>query len=142
MIAVAILVGLMVFYVMERHAKHLLTNNLQSVLQNNVELVKTEFRQGYEKGLTVATRPFLIDQLQRANTHDDKAATMQALDRGAQSFLATGLSAVALFSKDGQELARAGAFVQQPALTAPIHVAEHVQLLFKDTFFCGRISIS
>lgn len=135
LIAVAILVGLMVFYVMERHAKHLLTNNLQSVLQNNVELVKTEFRQGYEKGLTVATRPFLIDQLQRANTHDDKAATMQALDRGAQSFLATGLSAVALFSKDGQELARAGAFVQQPALTAPIHVAEHVQLLFKDTFF-------
>ena len=118
LVMVALFVGVMVFYVMERHAKHLLSNNLQSALQNNVELAKAEIRQGHDRGMTVATRPFLIDQLQRANTHDGDAATLQALARGAQSFLATGLMAVALFNKDGQELARAGDFVQQPALKA------------------------
>jgi len=135
LVTVALFVGVMVFYIMERHAKHLLSSNLQSSLQNNVELAKSEIRQGYERGMTVATRPFLTDQLQRVNTHDGGGATLQALNRGAQSFLATGLSAVALFSKDGQEVARAGSFVQQPALATPINFAEHVQLLFKDQFF-------
>jgi diguanylate cyclase (GGDEF)-like protein/PAS domain S-box-containing protein len=135
LVMVAFFVGVMVFYVMEHHAKHLLSNNLQSSLQNNVELAKAEIRQGHDRSMTVATRPFLIDQLQRANTHDGDAAALQALARGAQSFIATGLTAVALFSKDGQELARAGNFVQQPALETPINSAEHVQLLFKDKFF-------
>ena len=135
LVVVAIFVGVMVFYIMERHAKHLLRSSLQSSLQNNVELAKAEIRQGFERGMTVATRPFLIDQLQRVNTHDGGDSTLQALNRGAQSFIATGLSAVALFSKDGQEVARAGDFVQQPALTTPINFSEHVQLLFKDKFF-------
>ncbi len=132
---VAIFVGVMVFYIMERHAKHLLSSSIQSSLQNNVELAKSEIRHGFERGMMVATRPFLIDQLQRFNTHDGGGATLQALDRGAQSFLATGLSAIALFSKDGQEVAQAGAFVQQPALATPVNFAENVQLLFKDKFF-------
>ena len=135
LVVVAIFVGVMVFYIMERHAKHLLRSSLQSSLQNNVELAKAEIRQGFERGMTVATRPFLIDQLQRVNTHDGGDSTLQALNRGAQSFIATGLSAVALFSKDGQEVARAGDFVQRPALTTPINFSEHVQLLFKDKFF-------
>lgn len=141
LVTVAIFVGVMVFYIMERHAKHLLSSTLQASLQNSVELAESEIRQGYEKGMTVAARPFLIDQLQRVNIHDGGDAPLHALSRGAQSFLATGLSAVTLFSKDGQEVARAGSFVQQPALTTPINFAGHARILFKDKFFL-RIDVN
>jgi diguanylate cyclase (GGDEF)-like protein/PAS domain S-box-containing protein len=141
LVTVAIFVGAMVFYIMERHAEHLLSSSLQASLQNNVELAESEIRQGYAKGMTVATRPFLIDQLQRVNKHHGDDATLQTLNRGAQSFLATGLSAVTLYSKDGQEVARAGDFVQQPALTTPINFAGHARLLFKDKFFL-RIDVN
>lgn len=135
LVVVAILVSAMVFYIMKRHAEHLLSSSLQSSLQNQVDLAKSEIRRGFERGMMVATRPFLIDQLQRVDTHDGDGAILDALNKGVQSFLSTGLSAIALFDKDGQELARAGAFVQQPALTVPINFAGHAQLLFKDKFF-------
>ncbi|HUW27229.1 MAG TPA: EAL domain-containing protein [Sulfuriferula sp.] len=135
LIVVAILVGVMVFYVMGQHAEHLLRSSLQSSLQNRVDLAKSEIRQGYERGMTVATRPFLINQLQRVNMHDGDGATLEALNKAAQSFLTTGLSAIALFDKGGKELARAGDFVQQSALTVPINFPGHVHLLFTDKFF-------
>lgn len=135
LIVVAILVGVMVFYVMGHHAEHLLRSSLQSSLQNRVALAKSEIRQGFQKGMTVATRPFLIDQVQRMATHDGDDATLEALNKAAQSFLSTGLSAIALFDKDGKELARAGDFVQQSALTVPINFSGHARLLFTDKFF-------
>ena len=133
LIVVAFLVGVLVFYVMERHGERLLGSSFQSSLQNYVELAKSEIRQGFEKSMTVTTRPLLIDQLQRVDTHD--GVNLDALNRVAQSLHAAGLSAVALFDKDGHELARAGAFVQQPALTVPIHFVTRAQLLFKEQFF-------
>ncbi|MHB1174680.1 MAG: putative bifunctional diguanylate cyclase/phosphodiesterase [Sulfuriferula sp.] len=135
MIVVAILAGAMVFYVMERHAENLLRSSLQSSLQGHVALATSEIRRSFQKGMTVATRPFLMDQLQHVDMHDGDGTALGALNRGAQSFLATGLSAVALFARDGQELAHAGSFTQQPVLTVPINLPGHVQLLFKDRFF-------
>ncbi len=135
LVVVAILVGVIVFYVMQRHAEQLLSDSLQSSLQNRVDLTNAEIQQGFQRGMTVATRPFLIDQIQRVGTHEGNGATLDALDRGAKSFLSTGLSAIALFDKDGQQLARAGNFVQKPALTVPINLPGHVHLLFKNQFF-------
>jgi len=135
LVVVAIFVSVMVFYIMQRHAESLLSSILQSTQQNYVALAKSEIKQGFQKGMTVATRPFLIDQIQRMDMDEGDSATRYALNRGAQSFLATGISAVALFDKDGRELAHAGFFVQQPALTVPINFSGHAQLLFKDKFF-------
>jgi len=135
LVTVAILVGVMVFYIMQRHAERLLSDSLQASLQNRVDLANSEIQQGFQRGMTVATRPFLIDQLQRVDTHDGDGASLNALDRGAKSFLSTGLSAIALFDKDGQQLAQAGNFVQQSVLTVPVNLPGHVYLLFKGKFF-------
>ena len=135
LVVVAILAGVMVFYIMARHAEHLLSNSLQSSLQNHVALAKSETRRGFENGMTVATRPLLIDQLQRMDMHEGDGATLDSLNRAAQSLHATGLSAVALIDNNGQVLARAGDFVRQPELTVPINLSGHAQLLFKDKFF-------
>ena len=135
LIVVVILVGVSIFYIMARHAERLLSSNLQSSLSNNLNLTGLEIREGFARGLTVATRPFLIDQLERVNTQEGDDTTRTALKRGAESFLSTGLSAVALYDKNGQEVARAGIFKQQSTLTVPIHFAAgQAQLLFKDKY--------
>jgi len=135
LVVVAILVGVMVFYIMERHAEHLLSTHLQTSLKNRVDLAKSEIRRGFENGMTVVTRPLLIDQLQRIDNHTSDSATLDALQRVARSLHATGLSAVALFDNHGQERASAGDFIRRPALAVPINLAAHAQLLFKDGFF-------
>jgi len=135
LVTVTILVGLAVFYVMQRNAQILLSNSLQLAQKDNVALVQSEIRQAFQKGMTVATRPFLISQMQLMNTHTNNSSTLDRLNQGAQSFLATGLSAVALLNENGRMLANAGTFVQQPVLTVPINLNRHTQLMFKDKFF-------
>jgi diguanylate cyclase (GGDEF)-like protein/PAS domain S-box-containing protein len=135
LIAVTTLAGVAVFYIMQRNAHILLRNSLQMAEKNNVALAESEIRQGFQKGMTVATRPFLINQVQRMNAHTNDDTTLKTLDRGVHSFLAIGLSAVALFNQDGRRLAHAGIFVQQPILSVPVNLGEHTQLMFKDEFF-------
>ncbi|HUW76299.1 MAG TPA: diguanylate cyclase [Gallionella sp.] len=135
LVTVTILVGLAVFYVMQRNAQILLSNSLQLAQKDNVALVQSEIKQAFQKGMTVATRPFLISQMQLMNTHTNNSSTLDRLNQGAQSFLATGLSAVALLNENGRMLANAGTFVQQPVLKVPINLSGHTQLMFKDKFF-------
>lgn len=135
LITVTILVGMAVFYVMQRNAQTLLSHSLQLAEKNNSTLAESEIRQGFQKGMTVATRPFLINQVLRMNRHTNDDATLDTLRRGTHSFLATGLSAIALLNKDGRMLAHAGTFVQQPILSISINLNGHTQLMFKDKFF-------
>ncbi len=135
LVVVTILVGMMVFYIMQRHAENLLRNSLQASLQNQVALAKSEMLRGFERGITVSTRPLLINQAHLAITHPEDSKAGEVLNKVVKSFLQTGLSAIALLDKDGKEVAHAGAFVQQPTLIVPINLAGHTQLLFKDKFF-------
>ncbi|MEO7600841.1 MAG: EAL domain-containing protein [Gammaproteobacteria bacterium] len=48
----------------------------------------------------------------------------------AHPFLQSGLSALALYDKNGQELARAGVFTQQPELAVPLNLPGRVQLMW------------
>lgn len=139
LIVVAILVGVMVFYVMERHTENLLRQNLQISLQNHVDIAQSEIRGGFEKGLTVATRPLLINQIEYANTHSGDNATLPVLTKAAQSFLSTGLTAISFFDAEGKEVAHAGAFLQKSALSVPVNTAGHTQILFSTQFFCARM---
>ena len=106
--------GSIVFLLMERHAEGLLRKNLLSSLQNKVKTVESEIRQRRAAAVTVATRPFLIDQVQRASAPGGGDEALRMLERGARSFLSSGLSAIALYGTDGHELAHAGAFAQRP----------------------------
>lgn len=130
LIMVALFTGMVVFYVMQRHAEQLLSNSLQSSLQNREELATSEIQRGIEKISIIATRPLLIEQLQLANHRQNITAVRTTLARTAQSFLSTGLSAVALYDKNGEELSRAGHFAQHYDLGVPLQTPSgHVQLL-------------
>jgi PAS domain S-box-containing protein len=130
LIVVALLVGVTVFVVMARHAEELLSNSFQLSLQNRVQLIQTEIGAGVDKAMLIATRPVLIDQVQRVNTGADEGTARITLNTAIQAFLPTGLSAIALLDKDGRELARAGSFTQKSELTVPLHVPGLVQLMW------------
>ena len=129
LIIVTLLVGVAVFIVMERHAEALLSKSLQSSLQSRVQQTETEIRAGFDKTVLISTRPLLIEQLQLVNTQAD-ATARKKLGAGARSFLQTGFTAIALYGRDGQELARAGIFTQHPELTVPLNFPGQVQLMW------------
>ncbi|MDP3707277.1 MAG: PAS domain S-box protein [Polaromonas sp.] len=53
-----------------------------------------------------------------------------ALHTAVQSFLSTGLTAIALLDKDGRELAHAGSFAQKSALSVPLGLPGRVHLIW------------
>lgn len=134
LIVVAVLAGVMVFYIMQRHAQSLISNSLQSSLYNHTQLVRSEIRRGADIATSIASRPLLIDQLQRVNRRADDPEAADALTRGAQSFLLRGVSAVALFGENGRAVARAGSFAHQPGLAAPLNFPGRPRLLWKNGF--------
>ena len=135
LIVVTVLVGMAVFYIMQRHAENLLRHSLQTSLQNQVALTKSEIQRGFERNATVATRPLLINQTQLAIAQPGDPAARTVLNKVIKSFMQTGLSAIALLDNNGNEVAHAGTFIQQPALAVPLGLTENTQLLFKEKFF-------
>ena len=135
LIATAVSAGALVFYVMKNHAENLLRNSLQSSLENHVVLARTELRQGFEKSTMVATRPFIIQQIRLVDSPGHYDAAAAALQKAAQSFISTGLSAIALLDRHGREIVRAGHFLRQPELEVPLHFPVDTQLVYKGQFF-------
>ena len=82
LIAVTVLVGAMVFYIMQRHAENLLRSSLQSSLQNRVERIQSEIQGGFDRITTIVNRPFMLTQLQRINGRaDDDGVAKDALNQ-------------------------------------------------------------
>ncbi len=135
LIGTTVSAGVMVFEVMKNHAENLLRHNLQSSLENHVVLARAELRQGFEKSTMVATRPFIIQQIRLADSPNHHDAAVAALEKGAQSFVSTGFSAIALFDRSGQEIVRAGHFLRRPELEVPLHFPDQTQLAYKGQFF-------
>ena len=130
LIAVTLLVGVTVFIVMQHHAEALLSKSLQLSLQSRVQLTQTEIQAGFDRAVLISTRPLLIDQLQLVGARADGPAARNKLDMAARSFLQNGLTAIALYGEDGQELLRAGVFAQQPELAVSLNFPGQVQLLW------------
>jgi signal transduction histidine kinase len=127
---VTLLAGVTVFMLMQRHAEQLLDKSLQSSLQNRVRSAEAEIRASFAGMTLAATRPRFIDLVQRLNTDAGDVAARSIIKEVALSFLPAGLNAIAVFGKDGRELARAGTFAQTPALAVPLHLPGRVQLLW------------
>ncbi|HQS31998.1 PAS domain S-box protein [Polaromonas sp.] len=130
LLVLTVLVGTAVFIIMARHAEELLSKSLQMSLENRAQLVQSEIGAGLDKTMVVATRPLLLDQMQRLTAGADDAAARVVLNKAVQSFLSTGLTAIALFDKDGREVTRAGTFANRAALTVPLKLPGPAQLLW------------
>lgn len=125
---VILISGFVVFRIMQRQGETVLGRELQLTLQSRAHLFETEIDSGARRGLTIVTRPFLIQQLNMLNQDPrDRKATV-ALRRGMQSFLKTGFSALAIETRRRHIVASAGTFVGTPALALPLAGYGDVQL--------------
>ena len=130
LIIVTLLAGVTVFIVMQRHAEALLSKSLQLSLQSRIQLTRAEIGAGFDKTTIVSTRPLLIDQLQFVDARADDTAARHKLNMVARTFVNNGITAIAFYSKDEQELTRAGVFTQQPKLAVPLKLPGRVQLIW------------
>lgn len=135
LIGVVILVGVMVFYIMARHAERLLDTSLQSALQNHVRLTHAEIMSGIEKIESLGNRPFMADQLQRLNEPETKTSALDALNNiVVPSILKTPITGIVLYDKKAREVARGGVFTQRPDLTVALNLPGQPRLMWKNGF--------
>ncbi|WP_197495972.1 diguanylate cyclase domain-containing protein [Acidihalobacter yilgarnensis] len=120
---------------MKNNAENQLVTGLRSSLENIVVLEEATIKHGFEKTMTIATRPFLIKQIEVLNAQPGNATAQIALQKGVNSFLLTGPSAITLYDKMGHEVAHAGRFVRSPEVMVPIRVPGHAQLLYRNGYF-------
>ena len=143
LVAVVIMVGVMVFFVMARHTERLLSTSLQSSLQNHVDLILSEIEGGADLIDALTNRPFMLEQLEILNERANDAEALASLkDILVPAILKTGISGVALYDKHGKEVVRGGEFVRSQ-LSVPLNLPNRPRLAWKNGYVLqSRINIS
>lgn len=141
MTVIALLTSVVVFAVMERHVKLVLTDSLQETLSNSIEAGETEIQIASAKTASLATTSLLIDLLQLVNADIESASVRQTFNTIVQGFVGIGhTTAAALYANDGRELARAGVFAQPPELTMTLNnLAGSAQLIWDEQLFLRTV---
>jgi len=134
LISVVILVGVIVFYVMARHAERLLSSSLQSSLQNHANLIESQINGGLDGIEALANRPFMVEQLARISEQSNDAQAVSALETMVvPAILKTGVSAIAMYRPDGSEIIRAGKFAQ-PKLSVAVNLPHQTRLMWQNGY--------
>lgn len=130
LVVLTIMTGLAVYGMMMRQSKSILGKSLETSLQTKVYLFEKQINEGITSTNVIATRPFLIENLQliASNPQDEKAHT--ALQRAANSFLINEITGISFSDAQGNEVVRAGQFSQNPKLNIPMNAVYPVYLLW------------
>jgi diguanylate cyclase (GGDEF)-like protein/PAS domain S-box-containing protein len=134
LVILTVVTGLVVYNIMKRQTESILATSLELSLQSRSRTFETAINNGVAKTLTVATRPFLIEQIKQRNADPNDAAATLALQRAVESFLPTGFSALAILGVDRAEYAHAGIFTENPDMNVVLNFPYQVSLLWKDGF--------
>ncbi|HUW98603.1 MAG TPA: EAL domain-containing protein [Acidiferrobacter sp.] len=129
LVVLTLAAGLSAYLVMQQEAQAILKRNLSALLQDDMRTLSQEIQHGIGLGVTVATRPFVINNLKAIDAHPNDTKARRSLDRVAQSFLPMGLSAVAFVGKQGQTITQAGSF-RNPEFTVHLNTKQEAFLLW------------
>ena len=126
--------GISVYVVMQRQAEAMLGKNLEASLQSNVRLFEGRIDQALSNTQTVASRPYLIKNLQLLASKQGNATGLIALQSAAQSFLLPSFTGLSIYDVGGHELARAGELSQKHDLRVPLNTKHRAFLLWDEHF--------
>jgi len=135
LIALTVVTGVVVFAIMRRQAEATLSTSLQLSLQSRARLFQAKLDNRLHDVTTIATRPFLVQQLKQINTGEPAPKAKFYLQRGIGSFLKTGFSALEIYDAQGRKIVRAGEFVERPKLRIPLHTRVPAALFWDDGIF-------
>ncbi len=124
--------GISVYVVMLDESEAMLSKSLQSSLKSGSALLEASIANAVNNAYMMATRPFIVDNLTRINRDPGDRASMDTLNRIAQSFVSPNkFSAVAYYDAKGRELASAGRFMQN---SDQLILKNGASLLWKNEF--------
>lgn len=126
--------GISVYVVMQRQAESLLSKSIVSLLQSNQRLFQSGIEQSLLNTQTVASRPFLIQNLQWLALKPDKATGLVALQRFAGTYPLSVFTGLSFYDVRGHEVARAGHFSQKHDLRVPLKSNHRAFLLWDGQF--------
>jgi diguanylate cyclase (GGDEF)-like protein/PAS domain S-box-containing protein len=132
LIVAFLLVGIAVFVFMKRNTEALLSESLQLSQQNSVQRTQDEISAGFDRAILAATRPLVIDSMQRLNVDAGDDAARSAVNKVAHSYPPTMFTALSLLDQNGREIALVGTFTQKSALTVPLNFPGRVQLMWDE----------
>jgi diguanylate cyclase (GGDEF)-like protein/PAS domain S-box-containing protein len=135
LIMVTTLIGVIVFLIIKNHAQQQMISNLQVSLGNHVSDANNEIRSSAGKTAAFAGHPFLINQIHILNAHPDDTRALAALQRETHALLANGFSRVALYGKNGRQLASVGSPISQPIQQIRLKLGKRNELLFKNGYY-------
>lgn len=126
-VAVALMVGLSVFWVMRDVTENLLRRSLESNLAVRAHGVARNLEQASYEAELMATRSFVVSQVRAG---DRGRAASPLLATGLNSLLHLGFSAVVLRTRQGTSIARAGRLMKRSRRAVPLRGLPRAQLLW------------
>jgi len=127
---------------MLQQGESILSTSLHLSLQNRARLFQSNIENRANGVHTIATRPYLIQELNKINRDLNNPEARFSLQRAVKSFLSTGFTALAIYDADDREIARAGDFNTTPELNIPVKLSVASTLLWSgQLIFSGRAPI-
>ena len=131
LVALTLIAGVVVFAIMQRNTKSILSTSLELALQSRARVFQSSFDDRVNRLVTIATRPFLIQQINKIDADKTDTKARFLLQRGLNSFLSTGFSALEILDANGKEIIHAGTFITHPDISVPLKLAVPATLMWK-----------
>jgi len=121
--------GILVFVAMQQQLEALLSQGLQGNLQLRTQHLTDAIEGEISKTTTIATRPFLIEQMREYNRHPGDEAIRETFARAARTFLPQGFTAIAFRDARGDTIVTNGEFRADPEIQVALTTATSARLL-------------
>lgn len=129
---VTLAAGTAVFRVMEAQSEALLRRSLALSLQNRANLIRLAVDERLAATETIATRPFIVQEILALQADPGDTRARRALQRAARTFRETGFEMVTLLDRQGRVVGRAGSAAARPEVAIPLAVKPAARLLWSD----------
>lgn len=136
LVAVAMVTGLPVFFVVKSHIEDTIGVGLRTGLNIEIELIQTILNLRMQRAAIITNRPNATSTLRAIHHNPDDEAARALLQATTESFRPHGFSAMRVtLPADGRVLASSGRFVAKPQLIFPLDGHPEHELLWDGAYY-------
>jgi diguanylate cyclase (GGDEF)-like protein/PAS domain S-box-containing protein len=140
LMTLTVVTGISVYAVMQHQAESILSKSLEVSVKRNVDLLDSQIAQAMDDTRKFVGGSPVIDSLMQINAVGGNIKSRTDLQRMTELFLSHGFSGVSFYDAQGAEVARAGRFLQHPALHIPINTEHSAFLLWDGQFILHALT--
>ena len=141
LVVLTLATGVVVFAIMQSNTKSILSTSLELALQSRARVFQTSLDNHINRLVTIATRPFLVQQINKLHVDKTDKKARFLLQKGMDSFLPTGFTALEILDANGKEIVRAGNFITRPDISVPVNLQIPATLFWKGELFLSAKAV-